>query len=497
MKRLFSDSSSYGKLMLLVSILISVPILIVPFYPEEAKYIPSFLYPAIITFIFGIIVCLRTQNVESEKIEPSAFKNGSITVLFIWIYGFIVGSLPFIWSGQLSVVQALFESVSGWTTTGLSVMDVTITPNIFLFHRGFMQFSGGLGFVMVMVMFIQGKQVMSLYNAEGHPDKLMPNLGKTARTIFLMYITFLGVGTILYMIFGMNLFDGLLHSMCALSTGGFSTKVDSIGAYNSLPIEAVTIILMLIGTTNFAVLLLLTRRKIRQIVKVSETRFMIKIFVIIIPIVFCSLLFGLYLNVGDSLRIALFNVVSALSTTGYSTMSYSDWPMFSIGIMILLMLIGGGMGSTAGGIKLSRVYLMLRIMKENIKRRMLSSRTVSKPYYYRAQGKTYIDRTLESDTVSFISCYMAIFIIGTLLITLTEGSSLSDAMFEFASTLGTVGLSIGITGPLTNPATLIVQMIGMMLGRLEIFIVIIGIYSCLRKLNQFFYKKNSKPEMER
>lgn len=474
--------------MLLVSTLMVVPILVVPFYPEDIKYIPSFLISAIASAILGVIVCLCTQNEENTTAESFTMKNGSITVIFIWIYGFLVGALPFVIAGQLSFVQALFESISGWTTTGLSVMDVTITPQIFLFHRGFMQFCGGLGFVMMMVIFVQGRQAMSLYNAEGHPDKLMPNLGKTARTIFIMYVSFLVIGTTLYVAFGMNLFDALIHVMCALSTGGFSTKVDSIGAYHSIAIEAITIILMLIGTTNFAVLLLFVKRKMKQVVKVSEVRFMFILIFFTVPIVAVSLFFGLYLTVGESIQLALFNVVSALSTTGYSTMTYTGWPIFSIGIMILLMLIGGGIGSTASGIKLSRVYLMYRILKENVKKRLSSTRMVSNPYYHRAQGKAYIDKGVESDTVGFIFCYIIIYIVGTLLITLTEDCSLSDAMFEFASSLGTVGLSIGITGPSTNSATLIIEMIGMMLGRLEIFIVIISINISFRKINQYFTK---------
>lgn len=141
------------------------------------------------------------------------------------------------------------------------------------------------------------------------------------------------------------------------------------------------------------------------------------------------------------------------------------------------MLVGGGFGSTAGGIKLTRVYLLLRITVENIRKRINPTRRVTAPYYYKGQSKTSIDNDLTADTVGFVSCYLLIFILGTLALTLTTNSTLTEAMFEFASTLGTVGLSIGITGPTTGEATLIVQTIGMILGRLEIFIVLTGIYS--------------------
>ncbi len=150
--------------------------------------------------------------------------------------------------------------------------------------------------MMMMVVLVQDKNAMNLYSAEGHPDKLMPNLKKTAQTIFLIYNGFLIVGTAAYRIVGMRLFDAVMHTMCALSTGGFSTKLNSIGEYNSFAVEAVTIVLMLIGTTNFAVLLLLIRRKWRQVIRVSEVKFMFLMLLIFIPLTAVSLMGGLNMS---------------------------------------------------------------------------------------------------------------------------------------------------------------------------------------------------------
>ncbi len=163
-------------------------------------------------------------------------------------------------------------------------------------------------------------------------------------------------------------------------------------------------------------------------------------------------------------------------------MSYEGWPSCAIGLMILLMLIGGGIGSTAGGLKLTRVYLILRMMGQNINKKLLPQRCVDAPTYVKAQGRTKIDGELCSDTVGFVGCYLLLFIAGTLALTLTAGCGLEKAMFEFASALGTVGLSIGLTGPMTNNATLIVEMVGMILGRLEIFIVLTGVYYGLHEI---------------
>ena len=477
------DCSNRGKLMVMIGLLVIAPVAILPFYPQDIGYAIYFLLTGLLSILAGGLVCAfgkREAYFSSDRLTAQRHSNN--TVLFTWFWGIAVGAMPFFLSGQLRVVQSLFESVSGWTTTGLSVMDVTQTSKIFLFYRSFMQYCGGLGFVLMMVMLVSGKRSMDLFNAEGHPDKLMPNLKQTAQTIFEMYIIFLILGTAAYVVCGMPLFDSLCHAMCSLSTGGFSTKLSSIGEYHSLSIEIVTIVLMLIGTTNFAVLLLLLRGKWRQAIQVSEVRFLFVLLLIFVPLMALSLSSELGMGFGEGLRHGLFNASSALSTTGYATMPYESWPSFAIGLMILLMLIGGGIGSTAGGLKLSRVYLILRMIGQNINRKLLPQRCVDAPTYVKAQGRTKIDGELCSETVGFVGCYLLLFVAGALLLTLTAGCDLERAMFEFASALGTVGLSIGLTGTATNDATLIVEMVGMILGRLEIFIVLTGAYYGLHEI---------------
>ena len=483
------DCSNCGKLMILIGLLVIAPLAILPFYPQDMGCAVFFLLPGLLSVLAGGLVCAfgkREAYFSSDRLTAHRHSNNS--VLFTWFWGIAVGAMPFFLSGQLKFVQSLFESVSGWTTTGLSVMDVTQTSHIFLFYRSFMQYCGGLGFVMMMVMLVSGKRTMDLFNAEGHPDKLMPNLKRTAQTVFEMYIIFLILGTVAYVVCGMPLFDSLCHAMCSLSTGGFSTRLNSIGEYHSLPIEIVTIVLMLIGATNFAVLLLLLRRKWRQAMQVSEMRFLFLLLLIFVPLMALSLSRELGMGLGEGLRHALFNASSALSTSGYVTMSYESWPSCAIGLMTLLMLIGGGIGSTAGGLKLTRVYLILRMIGLNVKRKLLPQRCVDAPTYVKAQGRTKIDEELCSDTVGFVGCYLLLFIAGVLLLTQTAGCGLETAMFEFASALGTVGLSIGLTGTTTNNATLVVEMVGMILGRLEIFIVLTGVYYWLHGIKSLVRK---------
>lgn len=491
------ERSNFGKLTILEGFLLLIPTIVTLFYIEEIKYAKFFIIPSLATMFIGFIMLLIPIKNNHNADWKSSYQYSYITVLYAWILGIIIGSIPFWLSGQLSYIHSLFESISGWTTTGLSVIDVTKTPKIFLFFRSFMQFIGGLGFVFMMTAMIQTKQSMPLFSAEGHIDKLEPNLKKTAGSVIFFFLSALLIGTIAFKIVGMNFFDGINHTMCALSTGGFSVKLNSIGEYNSIGIYSITIILMFVGTTNFAVLQLLVKGNIKQLLKVSELRFMFVLLLIMIPLIAISLItLGNY-DTNSAFLSAIFDGTSALSTTGFSSTSYYSWPPVSIGLMIILMLIGGGLGSTAGGMKLNRVYIALRMLGANVSKKFFASTKVFSPYYEKAQGKARIDDRTSSDCVYFIMSYLFLFVLGSLLISAFENCSLTESFFEFASALGTVGLSIGITGQHTTNPTLIVEMIGMILGRLEIFTVLIAIQSLItRPARMIKIRKNiTKHEM--
>ena len=476
MKHNAMEKSVIGKLMILIGLFVAAPLIILPWYPQESAYVWEFLIPGGGSLLLGVLICLmKARHPGPSSVGwRSSVGRSSLTVLFAWSWGVLIGALPFILGHKLTVVQALFEAVSGWTTTGLSAIDVSRTSPIYLFHRSFMQYCGGLGFIMVMILFISNKHAMNLYSAEGHPDKIMPNIKKTAQAIFIIYNVCLVLGSIAYRIAGMTWFDSICHCMCSLSTGGFSTKLRSIGEYDSLAIEIITIVLMLIGTTNFAALILLATGKFRAFFRVSEVKFMFLVLLVLVPPTAVSLSHGLDISLAEGFRKASFDVVSAMSTSGYSTMSYAEWPQFAIGALIIAMVIGGGIGSTAGGVKLSRVYILFRMVGLQIQKKLNPSRSVRSPYYWRANAKEPIDEALQSDTTGFFLTYLILLIAGTFALSLAADCTLTEAMFDMSSSLSTVGLSIGITGPTTGNAALIIEMIGMFLGRLEIFIVLIG-----------------------
>lgn len=485
MRYSISKLAIVGKFMMLIGTLVAIPMLVIPFSATDSQFLWDFAIPAVFSFLLGLLLFWygKIKGPSETSGWKSSMQQSSIIVVFSWIWGMLIGAYPFISSGQLRVVQSLFESVSGWTTTGLSVMDTSLTPMIFLFHRSFMQFCGGLGFVMMMNMFIQEKQSMRLYHAEGHSDKLLPNLQKTTQLIFLMYGCLLIAGTISYQIAGMQFFESLLHAMCALSTGGFSTRLGSIGEYNSIRIEVVTIILMLFGTTNFAVLFLIFKMKWKQVIRVSEIQLLIGLLCIGIPVFAFGLLQNSQFTVTGAYRIAVFNVISALSTTGYSSIDFNGLAPASLGVIIIMMLIGGGIGSTAGGIKLERVYISIKMITLNVRARMNPARNIHPGFLFKAQGKYMIDETMILETSSHILSYLAILSIGTILLASTAKTNLLAALFEFASAFGTVGLSIGITNPELGNAALTIEMIAMILGRLEIFIIFIAIHSSVDLLH--------------
>lgn len=476
------DRSDVGKLMVLIGFITMFPLVMLIFYPEDRTQAWTFIVPGAAVAGAGVLVCIFGKNRSLELTWRENIQSSSLTVLFTWGLGFLSCAMPFYLSGHLDFIQALFESVSGWTTTGHSVVDVTETSHLFLFHRAWIQFIGGLGFVLMMLMIVQGKQAMSLFHAEGHTDNIVPNIKRTSRIIFLMFVGFATAGTIAYRIFGVPVFDGMCHSMSALSTAGFSTKAESIAYYDSVPVEIITEIMMIIGIINFAVLLLMITGKFRKALRVTEIRFGAAV---IAAGIFLAAA-GLYLtgeyDISESMRLSSFNVISAISTTGYATSDFGQWPAFSVGIMIVMMVIGGGIGSTAGGMKLIRVYILLKVLWVDLRKKVSSDRRIVVTSYRRAQGEVFIENPMIKEVLSFVMMYILILVIGSLALALAADCTLTEAVFDFAASLGGVGLTSGITGPDTPEPALVVEMIGMILGRLEIFIVFIGVYSFFHTL---------------
>ncbi len=468
-----------GVFIMMIGAILLLPLIIIPFYPDEIVLAKYFILPGIISLVLGYVIQFYFQNTTKGSLEKH---QDAILVVFVWIIAIMIGSLPFYLTGNYTWVESLFEVTSGFSTTGLSVVDVTNVGHIFLIYRTILLFFGGIGFVLIITSAISDKMGMRLYFAEGHNDKLLPNLLKSARLILSIYMLYILVGIIAYVFAGMPVFDAINHAIASVSTGGFSTKAESIGYYDSISIEIITIVLMLLGGTNFLIHLKLLTGKWKILFKHNEIRFVAITLLVSIPIMTALTVAYAQINFMEAMRIVIFQLVSALTTTGFQTIPnfINAIPQSFITSVIICMIIGGGFGSTAGGIKQYRVALAIKATYWNLQAQM-TNKNVIKPHFIDKYGQKYLitDRAIYTN-YSFISIYLLILITGTLIIQ-SFGYNFQDSLFEFASSLSTVGLSTGIVGKGAHPVILMTSMIGMFLGRLEFYVVYIGIVALFKK----------------
>lgn len=473
---------SYTGLILLLEGAVTLsPLLFLPFYPEELPLAPGFLIPAAALALLGL--ALR-RVFHPRTYVVLTMREGGVIVLISWIAAFLSAAAPFMLILDFTFTQAVFESVSGWTTTGLSVVDVTRAPNLILLWRSIVQFAGGAGFAIIMLASLAGPAGTGFSTAEGRTDQLVPHVRASARLVMMIYSGYALAGIIAYLLAGMTPFDSLNHTFAAISTGGFSTRVESIGYWNSFAVEAVSIVLMIFGNLNFLTAYTLLNGKFRAFSRNGE----IRLISLVIP--FCTLaLFllttpALYPHLDKAFRVALFETVTAITTTGFSTVAYTDWNGAGVFVLLLLMLIGGGSGSTAGGIKQFRVYLLYREFIWEIRRAFLPRNTVTEHFVWQGENRDYITDSRIRQIAMFLFCYLAVYAAGTFVLT-AYGYSLRDSLFEFASSLGTVGITIGVTAPDAPRGVLWTEIAGMVLGRLEFFIIFIGVGKLLGDLGRF------------
>ena len=464
--------SYLGIIFILVGCILLLPLLTLFAYPKEVVYAKYFIVPALVSILIGLAMAILMLNRSKEKLERN---HDAIIVTFSWIIAILVSTVPFVMAGECNFIQALFECTSGYGTVGLTVVDVTTLPHIFLMFRSIMLFFGGIGLVLVVTSVMNRYYGMKLYQAEGHSDRIMPNLIKSARIIIAIYLVYILLGALAYVYFGMSGFDAINHAISALATGGFSTHSNSIAYYNTPAIEYISIILMLLGSINFLLHLAILKGDFKKFFKHCETKLSFWLIVIFTPIV-AFLMLNTF--TGDSIRIALFQIVSAITTTGFSTVSIASLSTPVVMILVLLMTIGGGVGSTAGGIKQYRICILLKDFIWNIKNKT-SSKHLIRPNKIDKFGESVnveYGETLSINNLTLL--YLTLLIGGTFIIT-CYGYSLSDALMEFSSAISSGGFSVGIINGSTPTGILITCILGMFLGRLEIYIVFIAITKML------------------
>ncbi|MBN2029197.1 TrkH family potassium uptake protein [bacterium] len=471
-----------GYILILAGIVELTPLAITFFFPQEFVFASGFLIPSAALLVIGGILWILFRSSRSTVLTAL---EGGVIVLFCWIIVCLFSALPFIIIMGLNFTQAVFESVSGWTTTGLSVVDVVEAPKCILLWRSIMQLAGGAGLVIIMLSSITGPTGPGLSIAEGRSDQLVPNVRHSAKLVLKLYLTYVILGTIIYNLAGMSFFDAINHSFAAFSTGGFSTHPQSIGYWDLPRIEIITCFFMLCGNLNFITAYLVFKRKFRFVLKNGE----LHILAMIIPIAFLVLLFGVVASIYQvplkSIRVSIFEAISAITTTGFSTVSYQTWNGLGFLVLITLMLIGGGASSTAGGIKQYRIYLLLKSIQWRLKRTFLPRTVILDRSIWMGEIKKNITDNHITQISTFIFMYIVFYLIGVFILTL-NGYTLRDSLFEFASALGTVGLSIGLTQASSPPVVLWTESLAMFLGRLEFFVIIISIIKLAKDFISFF-----------
>ncbi len=434
----------------------------------------SFIFTVCITAAFGALLFSRGQ-------EPGRIgvREGYLVVAGTWFFASMLGALPYWFSGWVpTYLDAVFETVSGLTTTGASIIpEVEILPRSLLLWRSMTQWLGGMGIIVLFVVFLAnvGADAVKLFRAESPGptvDRVMPRISTMARTLWRMYVGMTVVLGALLWVAGMDLFDSVNHAFATMATGGFSTKNASIKYYDSLAIELIIAFFMFLAGGNFALYYLASQKGIKKIWQDSEFRLYLAIALFSTVSIAAILFLGPGLGPAAALRDALFTVVSIMTTTGFATADFDQWPGATKFILLALMLIGGCAGSTAGGMKVVRLLILFKDAAWSLLR-AVHPRAVAT---LKIDGKP-VEAAVTHMVLQFFFLLIIIFAISVALVIAT-GLEPFEAMGAVAATLGNVGPGFGIVGPTTtytdlHPFAKLILTADMLLGRLELFTILV------------------------
>ena len=449
-----------------------IPIIIQVIYNQLDS---SFIGAGIITIIFGVLFFLSNLNHDRKLNLQQAFLLTSLS----WISIAIFGSLPFIFSSlELSITDALFESMSGITTTGSTIItNLNDSPKAILFWRAILQWLGGIGIIVMAItlmpiMNVGGMQLFKISTSD-KSEKILPKSKEISIRLILIYSGLTFLCAIFYKIFGMNFFDSLTHSMTTIATGGFSNYNESIGYFNSPTIEITSIIFIILGSIPFIAYIKFLSGDKKIFISDSQIKSFIKIIIISILILFFYLVLQNKNFEEISLRAISFNVVSILTGTGYVTKEFDNWGSFPLIFFLILMFIGGCAGSTTCGIKIFRVQILYLFLINQLKK-IIYPRGIFIIKY----DNNSVDEKFMASIISFIYLYIIIFFVITALLSLS-GLDFITSISGAATSISNVGPGLGTTiGPNGSFSLLPdfakwVLSIGMILGRLELFAILV------------------------
>ncbi len=447
--------------------------------PVSVYYADNNLKFLIISATLSVLTGLITWFFTRKSDKDIGKKEGYLIVSFGWIIFSLFGALPFYISGAIpSFTDAFFETISGFTTTGASILnDIEAMPHSLLFWRSMTQWLGGMGIIVLSlaILPILGIGGMQMFVAEVpglKPDKLHPRIKGTAKRLWAIYILFTLIEIVLLMIGDMSLFDAINHSFTTMATGGYSTKQASIAHWDSPYIQYVITLFMFIAGTNFTLSYFALHIRFKKVWQNEEFRFYTG-FILGFTIIIAYLLY-VFESTGfeQSFRDSLFQVVSIMTTTGFATVDYYQWHHFTWVLLFVLMFFGGSAGSTGGSIKIVRILLVLKNGYMELKRLVHPNAIIPVRFNHQA-----VPPNIIANVLAFIMFYIVIFVIGTIIMTIT-GLDFESAMGSVAATLGNIGPGIGEVGPaenfynITDFGKWFLSFL-MLLGRLELFTVLV------------------------
>lgn len=463
-----------GKISQIIALILLLPAIVAVIYGEKEQLF-SFLVTAVGSFAAGtlIILFVRTEN------RVIYAKEGFAITALAWIILAAVGALPFVISGEIhSYVDALFETVSGFTTTGASILvNVEAMSKSMLFWRSFTHWIGGMG-VLVFIMAVVPNftdRSMHIMRAEVPgpvKGKLVSKTKDTAKILYMIYIGLTLLEMILLLVGGMSRFDSIVHSFATAGTGGFGIKADSVASYSPYCQWVIAIFMFLFGV-NFNLYYLILLRKVKTALKSSELWCYVSIVAVSVICITANIM-PIYKNFSLSLRNSFFQVTSIVSTTGFATADFNLWPNLSKTILLLLMFSGACAGSTAGGLKISRLVMLFKSVSKQVKK-MIHPRSVGRIHF---EGKAVDEETLNSASTYFV-VYMICLLMAFLLISF-EPFGFETNFSEVVSCFNNIGPGFGAVGPASNFSAYtdfskLVLTFAMLFGRLEIFPLIIFI----------------------
>ena len=449
------------------------PLLVAFLFKDKSMH--AILASLIITSLTGLIILVFTRNPESRQLNH---RDGLAIVTLGWVIAGLFGTLPYILSGAIpSFTNAYFESISGFTTTGASIIgNIEALPKGILFWRSLTQWLGGMGIIVLSIAILPylGIGGMQLYKAEVPSpvvDKLKPRISETAKTLWRVYLSFTLIEVILLFAGGMPLFDAFCHSFCTMPTGGFSSKNISIAYYNSVYFDYVLIIFMLLAGINFSLHYKLIKGDLRIFGKDAECKVFLMLVAAFVLLITFNIYGSVYNSIVQALRHAAFQVSSIITTTGFVSADYEKWPAFSQLILLICMFLGAMAGSTGGGMKTMRVMLLIRHGYQQVFK-IIHPHAVTTVKL----GGRPVPEDILSSIWGFFILYLGLFVVASLIMTCL-GIDLISSIGSVAACIGNIGPGLGMVGPVQNYFN--IPLIGkwvlvlcMLLGRPEIYTVI-------------------------